>query len=143
MKVSTRTQFALRILIQLGTETRKGHLLQGKEIAARQGINEPYLEQIMVSLKKAGVVQTVRGRNGGYLLARAPIDVPLLEVIETFEGELDLSDAKKDGKLAESPESVAATSVWAEMTRALRESAGKITLASIIDKEHQSLVYVI
>lgn len=142
MKVSARTQYGLRILIQLGSETRHGRRVQGKEIAAQQGINEPYLEQIMVSLKKAGMIQTVRGRNGGYLLAEDPKNVNLLQVIEVFEGQLDLADAG-EGLPNSSPESLAASASWTELTQTLRQTAGAITLQGIIEHKQDTLVYFI
>lgn len=143
MKVSARTQYGLRILVQLATETEQENRVQGKEIAARQGINEPYLEQIMVSLKKAGLVRTIRGRNGGYLLAREPESISLLDVIEVFGGPLEVASSERHGNISEDPGALAASQAWQVLTDTLRDVAGGITLKKIIEADRASLTYVI
>ena len=134
MRVTSKTQYGLRILLHVARESKLGKLAQGREIAVSQSINEPYLEQIMVILKKAGLVSTVRGRNGGYQIAREPAQITLLEVIETFEGGLDLA-AAGDGSPAAgtSAEAHAGTCIWADLTEVIRERTGGITLAQIRD----------
>lgn len=141
MKVSTKTQYGLRILLHVAKDTRVGRLAQGKDIAARQAINEPYLEQIMVSLKKGGLIQTVRGRNGGYMLARAPEQITVRDIIEVFEGQLDLVE----GEGASSPgnEEEAAYSVWANLRDVIREETGGVTLAQIIERSQRFPDYMI
>ena len=86
MNLSSKTRNGLRILLHVAQEAHCGRLAQGKDIALKQRINEPYLEQIMLSLKVAGLVRTVRGRNGGYTLACAPETISLLDIIQVCEG---------------------------------------------------------
>ena len=71
MMVSTRGRYALRVMIDLA-EHNNGKFIPLKDIAERQEISEKYLEQIISSLKKAGYVKSLRGAQGGYMLAREP-----------------------------------------------------------------------
>lgn len=136
MKVTSKTQYGLRILMHIAAESELGRLAQGKDIALRQQINEPYLEQIMVLLKKAGLVTTVRGRRGGYQLAKAPAEISLLEVIETFEGELSLVDPPEAASGGISPEIRAGERVWSDLADQLREQTRAISLKAI--REHHA-----
>ena len=71
MQISTKGRYALRLMLDLAVHNT-GELVKIKDIAARQGISEKYLEQIISSLKKAGYVKSLRGAQGGYMLAREP-----------------------------------------------------------------------
>ncbi|HEY6103691.1 MAG TPA: Rrf2 family transcriptional regulator, partial [bacterium] len=71
MKVSTRAEYGLRALIDLATHYGEGPV-QSREIAARQGLPEPYLNQLMTSLRRAGLVSSKRGPAGGHSLAKPP-----------------------------------------------------------------------
>ncbi len=139
MKISTKTQFGLRILLHIAMEDKYSRLAQGKEIAAKQGINEPYLEQIMITLKNAGMVSTVRGRNGGYQLAKQPHEITLMDILENFEGTLEL---QSDG--VESPEAKAGERIWDGLITRIRNATAKVTLAQIIEENlHRMPDYVI
>ena len=71
MQVSTKGRYALRLMLDLAVHNT-GELVKIKDIAAREAISEKYLEQIISSLKKAGYVKSLRGAQGGYMLARDP-----------------------------------------------------------------------
>jgi Rrf2 family protein len=84
---SAKTTYALLALLELAGVQASGDRLQVGEIAARQSIPERYLEQMMSALRRAGMVRSVRGARGGYLLARAAGEISLSEVISCLEGE--------------------------------------------------------
>ncbi len=136
MKLSSKTQYGTRILLQVAITTQSGRLAQGKELAAKQNINEPYLEQIMVSLKKAGMIQTVRGRRGGYLLAIDPKTVTLLDIIETFEGPVALAELGSDKDTPPASQD-AITAAFENINQTLRAEAGGVTLADIIEADRK------
>lgn len=138
MKLSSKTQYGMRILLHVAQTTQGGKLVQGKDIAASQNINEPYLEQIMVALKKAGIIQTVRGRRGGYLLGVDPKSVSLLDIIEVFEGPVSL--AESGGEVDGTPgKSDVVGQALDEITQTLREEAGDVTLADIMEADRPSV----
>lgn len=85
MKFSAKSEYALRALIDL-TNNYGQKPIGVREIAARQGIPERFLEQQITALKKAGLVNSQRGAQGGVTLARTPQDITIYEVIEALEG---------------------------------------------------------
>ncbi len=136
MKLTTKSRYSLRILIQLAEYTyNKPTALRGKDISAAQDISEAYLEQIMIPLKTAGLVKTIRGCNGGYRLSKAPQEVTVLDILELFEGEIKFADCFENDnsqqckRLLRCPTS----KVWQHLSDTLRNEAKGITLASIIE----------
>ncbi len=87
LKMSTRSTYAIRALTDLGSRAENGPVRLG-EIAERQRIPLPYLEQIFYKLKGAGLVRAMRGPQGGYRLAKDPHDISLAEIITVLEGPL-------------------------------------------------------
>jgi len=85
MKLSTRTRYAVRAIIELA-QNDSNRPLQLKIIAQRQDISVKYLEQLMAILRSAGFVRSIRGSKGGYVLARAPNQIKLNEVLHRLEG---------------------------------------------------------
>lgn len=134
MKLSTKSRYGLRILLQIALDRLNGKKLsQGRTISAKQEITDAYLEQIMIPLKRGGVIGTVRGCNGGYELRKAPEDVTVLEVIELFEGEISLAECVRGNEKCHRTEKCPTLNVWQHLAKVIREEAGSITLASIIE----------
>lgn len=97
MKLSTRSTYGMRALVELGLARGRGPL-SAAQIARRQGLSVAYLEQLLHRLKKQGIVTSVRGPKGGYLLAREPEQLPVGEIVRTLDGETALQPPKtKDG----------------------------------------------
>ena len=92
MKISSKGDYGLRALVDLAQHYEAGAPVQVKDIARRQMIPEEYLGQLMVGLRRAGLVHSVRGAAGGYLLARPPAEITVAQVLETLEGPLALVD---------------------------------------------------
>lgn len=84
MRLSTRGEYGLLALVDLALFSSEGPV-QARQIAERQGIPKQYLDQLMMDLKKAGLVVSLRGRQGGYQLARHASTISLWEAISTFE----------------------------------------------------------
>lgn len=87
MKVSTRTDYACRALLSLALHAEE-RPTSVKEIAERTNLPQPYLEQILLQVKGAGLVRSKRGVGGGYVLARPPADINLADVFAAVEGPL-------------------------------------------------------
>ncbi len=85
MKVSTRAEYGLRALIDLAQHYGQGPV-HSREIATRQGLPEPYLNQLMSSLRRAGLIASKRGPAGGHVLARSPETINLREAFMVLEG---------------------------------------------------------
>src|SRR5665647_2430709 len=85
MKLSTRGRYGLRAMVDMAQSEDKGPIAI-RTIAERQGISERYLEQLMVPLKRAGLVKSVRGSQGGYNLGRDPEKITAGDIIRVLEG---------------------------------------------------------
>lgn len=96
MKFSTKGTYGLRAVVELATRYGEGPVSLAA-VATEQGISEAYLEQLMRSLKKAGIVKTARGKSGGYLLTREPVKISVLEVLRALEGSTDVVDCIGSG----------------------------------------------
>ena len=143
MNFSTKTRYGLRILIQLAECYGENVAVKGKDIAAEQNFTEAYLEQIMIKLKEAGFVRTERGCNGGYILAKSPDKVTILDVIELFEGRLDLVRCKDDKKICPRILQCKTTRVWKKLSDIFRSETAKLTLTKILEMNKQELEYMI
>ncbi|MGR3303598.1 MAG: RrF2 family transcriptional regulator [Candidatus Scalindua sp.] len=87
MKLSSKTEYAILALLELGQRYDKGFVLS-REIASSRDIPESFIERILLTLKNGGVIVSVRGANGGHCLARDPGEISVREIIELFEGSL-------------------------------------------------------
>lgn len=87
MLISTKGRYALRVMLDLADHTGKGYIPL-RDIAERQEISEKYLESIIKALVRAGLVDGVRGKGGGYRLTRAPEDYVVGDILRLTEGDL-------------------------------------------------------
>lgn len=85
MKLSTRGEYGLLAVVDIALQPQ-GTAVQAVQIATRQKISKLYLDQLMLPLKQAGLVESVRGRQGGYRLAREAREITMLDVIAALEG---------------------------------------------------------
>ena len=133
MRLSTKSRYGLRILMQIAIDNHEGNAAQGKSISKKQEISEPYLEQIMIPLKNTGLVRTTRGCNGGYFLNKAPKDITILDVIELFEGKLNLVDCVAKRENCEREGQCVTREVWMALTDAMRDTLRNFTVAQLCD----------
>jgi Rrf2 family cysteine metabolism transcriptional repressor len=94
MKLSTKGRYGLKAMYDLAVN--RGAPVAIKTIAQRQGISEAYLEQLVASLRKAGLVESLRGAQGGYTLAREPRNISIGEILTALEGKLSVTDCVGD-----------------------------------------------
>jgi Rrf2 family transcriptional regulator, cysteine metabolism repressor len=85
MRFSMKTEYGVRAILELAANTGKG-TLQSAEIARRQGIPGPFLDQVLMTLRRAGMISSTRGPHGGHALARRPEEIRLDEVVDCLEG---------------------------------------------------------
>ncbi len=131
MKISTKGRYGLRILIDIAIN-RSGSPRMIKEIAENQGISSKYVSRLILDLRNAGFIKSIRGVKGGYVLAKSPNAISLLEVIEAMEGELALVDCVMRQDSCERCDNCPARNIWKTANDSLRNSLGWLTLASAI-----------
>ncbi len=130
MRISTKGDYGVRALIELAHHYGEGPI-QSAEIAARQRIPEPYLDQLLTTLRKAGFIRSVRGPQGGHALIRRPEEVPLSEVIRTLEGSLSPVSHLHD----EGHQCRAAHEVWHTVEEATQKILEGVTIGDLATRE--------
>jgi Rrf2 family protein len=130
MRISTKGDYGVRALIELAHHYGEGPI-QSAEIAARQRIPEPYLDQLLTTLRKAGFIRSVRGPQGGHALIRRPEEVPLSEVIRTLEGSLSPVSHLHD----EGHQCRAAHEVWHTVEEATQKILDGVTIGDLATRE--------
>lgn len=134
MKLSTRSTYGVRAMLALAMKHGAGPLMV-KEIAERQSIPPTYLEQLMVLLRKAGLVTATRGAHGGYVLARPAGDITMAEIIEVLEGPLNLTECPSGVGCCGQPGACAMSEIYADASKALRHVFEKISLANLAERQ--------
>lgn len=131
MRLTAKSEYGLLAVIDLACHFGEGPV-SAREVSEHRGIPARFLEQLLVQLRRAGIVTALRGAHGGFELARAPEHISVLEVVEALEGPLSSSvcDADAAGGCLKSP-SCAASAVWGRATGALREVFASTTLAEL------------
>lgn len=119
-------------LLELATQYKDGEPLQIRQIASRQNIPERYLEQLLASLRRYGLIRSQRGAKGGYLLAREPWKISLLEIVECIEGAN--SQVSETIRVTETIERSIVCQVWQEATQAAKAILRNYTLEDLCDR---------
>ena len=128
MMISTKGRYASRLMLDIAINGN-GEPVSLKDIAKRQEISEKYLEQIISILNKAGMVQSIRGAQGGYILTREPKDYTVGQILEVTEGSLVPVDCLKQGtKECDKKQTCATIKVWKKIDDAVSNVVDKITL---------------
>lgn len=132
MKVSTRAEYGIRALMDLAQHYGEGPV-QSHDIARRQGLPEPYLNQLLVALRRAGLVQSKRGPSGGHLLARSPNRITVGEAFLVLEGSVApwLCVEEAETACIYAP-GCGLRPVWQAVKDATEQVLNRITLADIV-----------
>jgi len=104
------------------------------EIAKRQDLSAKYLEQLIILLKGAGLIRSVRGRRGGYMLARKPEEISVGEIVETLEGKLSVVDCVLEPELCYRAIECPTREIWVGMTEMLKKQLFSLNLGNILAK---------
>ena len=132
MKLSTRTRYAVRAIIELA-QNKPNKPLQLKVIAQRQDISVKYLEQLMAVLRSSGFVRSVRGSKGGYVLAKEPDQIKLSDVFHCLEGTVTTTECVENEDCCERSADCAARQVWTQVQQAIDNVLQSITLRDLVD----------
>lgn len=135
MRVSTRSDYGLRALIELAGH-HGGGPLQSSEIALRRHIPEQYLDQLLTSLRKAGFIRSVRGPAGGHELLRDPSTITVREVIEALEGSLSpVAWLDEPPELTDHPHHCGQREIWERVRDATGEILAAYTVNDLLERE--------
>ncbi len=132
MKISTRGRYAIRLMMDLA-DNQTGEPVKLKDAARRQGISEKYLEQIISVLNKNGFVRSVRGAQGGYLIARDPSEYTVGMILRATEGSLSPVECVDGLESCEREAGCAARILWGKIADAINQVTDSITLQDLVD----------
>ncbi|GGO31219.1 Rrf2 family transcriptional regulator [Deinococcus humi] len=144
MWVSTKAQYGLRALIEIGRQG--GEAVPLKDVSGRQGLSQHYLEQIASNLRRAGFIRSIRGAHGGYRLARPADQINAYDVVTALEGSIAPVQCVEDDHTCESQNVCGTQDLWFRVDAALRDVLGGTTLADLIEQserqQHSRLVQI-
>lgn len=133
MELSCKNEYALLALIELASHYTSGEPLQIRQISAQQQIPDRYLEQLLATLRRGGLVRSQRGARGGYVLAREPWKINLLEVMLCLDG-ADSQPLDQETTPAKTTESTVICEIWNEAHEAAQAVLRQYTLQDLCEK---------
>ena len=135
MKLSTKGRYGLRALIDLA-QYSENEPVSITNISDRQGISERYLEQLMSMLKKAGLVKSIRGAGGGYVLAKDLEEISVGDVLRALEGSLEPVECSglhpEEG--CKAADSCVTKYVWQRINESINQTVDEIKLAQLVEE---------
>jgi Rrf2 family protein len=136
VKVSTRGDYASRALLSLALRVDEPAPTSVRDIAERTGLPQPYLEQILLALKGAGLVRSKRGVGGGYVLARPASEITLGQIVSAVDGPIMVGDfgAPHQNGACDHEGQCVLLSVWAEVGEHMRHHLDSFTLEDMVER---------
>lgn len=131
MRISTKGRYALRLMLDIALHGEQG-AVPLREAAARQELSEKYLEQIVTPLSRAGLVRSVRGAGGGYLLTRPAEGYTVGDILRPVEGTLTPVGCVDGTECCGRMDECVTIEVWQQIGRAVAEVVDRITLADLV-----------
>jgi Rrf2 family protein len=131
MKLSTRARYGVRLMVALAFNYDKGPVFL-KDVAKGENISEKYLSLIIIPLRRIGLVNSIRGAHGGYLLAKDPSQITMKEIIDVLEGDCSLVDCVKNPSTCPRVPICASHDVWEIIGGKISETLNSITLDKLV-----------
>jgi Rrf2 family transcriptional regulator, cysteine metabolism repressor len=131
MKLSTKGRYGARAVIELALRYGSGPVLV-REIADKQDISEKYLENILNSLRNAGILKSTRGAKGGYELAKEPSSITLGDIVRSLEGDVDIVSCGKE-KCPRISQCIM-NEIWCEISNSINEIMDKTNFADLVKR---------
>jgi Rrf2 family protein len=133
MRISAKTEYACIAMLELASQYGSGEPVRIREIAERHGVPPRFLVQILLQLKGAGLVASVRGAAGGYRLLSTPDQISLGRIMEVIDGLLD-EEAPKSAASPDSPAVKVLMQAWKEVSAMQFKMLDGITLADLLER---------
>jgi Rrf2 family cysteine metabolism transcriptional repressor len=136
MKLSTKGRYGTRAMIDIALYNESGSTLL-KDIATRQGISLKYLDHILSSLRKAGLIKNVRGKGGGYSLTRPAAQITLCDIIVAVEGSLAPVECVDDPDYCKKTATCSAHDVWVKVRESIEDVLRNTSLQSLTENQEK------
>lgn len=135
MKISTKGRYALRLMLDLAIHGGEQAPVSLRDVSRRQQLSDKYLEQIVTPLSRAGLVRSVRGAGGGYLLTRTPAEYTVGDILRPLEGDLAPVECATDAGFCERCDECVTVELWQEIHRAVSQVVDNITLGDLVKRQ--------
>ena len=133
MKLSTRSRYGTRMMLDLAQHYDQGPVQMG-EISKRENISVKYLEQLIIPLKKANFIKSVRGPKGGHMLAKPPEEITVGDIVRILEGGITLSSCIENPEVCDRTTKCLVLGVWEETTKVMYDKLNSVTLSKMINE---------
>ena len=137
MKLSTRSRYGTRMMLHLAQHYDEGPV-QIRNVSKRENISVKYLEQLIIPLKKANFIKSVRGPKGGHMLAKPPEAITVGEIVRVLEGGINLSSCIENPEVCDRTSDCLTRDLWEETTKAMYEKLNSATLSKMINEGSNS-----
>lgn len=133
MQITAKADYAVRAMIEIAS--RRGEPVKGEEVAHAQGIPPAFLESILSEVRQTGLLQSRRGPEGGYWLARPAEEITVADVVRAVDGPLALVRGDRPESVRYADPAARLTDVWVAVRASLRAVLERVTLAAILVNE--------
>lgn len=133
MELSCKTKYALLALLELATNHQRQEPIQIRQIAEKQHISDRYLEQLLATLRRGGLVKSQRGAKGGYLLAREPWKITLLDIVNCLEGS---ETANQESPTIHTPEQAVVQDIWQDIDQQIEAHLKQYNLQTLAEQRN-------
>lgn len=130
MRITTKGCYGLRAMVELAKAYGGAPTLM-RTIAEKHNLSRKYLHALLTSLRLSGMVRSVRGSGGGYVLARPPEQIKISEVLRSLEGSLNFAECVSDSTLCERSGACVGHDLWSELSQTIEQHLGKLSLAEL------------
>ena len=130
MRISTRTRYGLRLMVNLAINYSKGYAFL-KDVAKSEGISLKYLSLIVIPLKAAGMLTTIRGVHGGYILSKHPSKISVKELVEILEGDLSLVECSRDETYCNKSKICVTHDIWSGLSEKIADFLNSFNLEEL------------
>lgn len=137
MRISQKLDYACRAMAQLAKRFDGRTITRLEELAQREAVSANFLVQILNDLRRAGLVESRRGKSGGYLLARKPDEINLREIVEAVEPTLLSFSMRTEGDSG-----VSVRAAWEKVAAELKQNLGQVTLVMLAEKSEAPMFYI-
>jgi Rrf2 family protein len=131
VRITAKADYAVRAAVELAAAEKTGKPVKGEQLAGAQGIPQNFLENILTELRRAGIIRTRRGAEGGYQLARPADEISVADVLRAVEGPLAAVQGVRPDQLAYGGAAERLPDVWVALRASLRDVLEHVTLADI------------
>ena len=134
MKISARTRYGLRILLDVAQHESDKSPRSIRDIANAQGISGAFISRLVVPMKRAGLIRSLRGIGGGFRLAKSPDNISILDIMNTLDGPVSLLKCISTPKTCSRHACCPSRSIWTDLNTTICDALASITLSKVMSR---------